>query len=189
MTDIYNDGIPSQIVPMTLLRMQQHLETVLSAEIPESNPTRAVLVKVGRFQDNPIDKNISVSISGGDFEDPKYLDARIDNPNIENFPMSNLPVGEIGGGTYWYRRGTINFQAFFVRQRYAEEIAMQYAYDFYGRLVTGVETMPIIDLSDDYNEGVVYGPIVEGTSFFESGGKDKFIWRGKLYWRILTWRP
>lgn len=186
---IHNEDIPTQIVPMILMALKLHLETAMVEEVPDTNPTRAILVKVGRFQDNPLNMNVSVSISGGDYEDPKYIDARIDNPNQENFAIKNLPVGELGGGHYWWRRGTINFQTFFVRQNFKEEVAMQYAYDFYGRLLRNVEDHNLGSLQDDYGEGVASTLILEGATFFESGGKDKFIWRGKLYWRILTWRP
>lgn len=191
MTDqqIFNDNIPTQIVPMILWAIKQHLETVMVEEVPDTNPTKAVLVKVGVFKDNPLNKNVSISISGGDYEDTKYIDGRIDNPNQTNFPIKNIPVGEIGGGTYWYRRGTIDFKTFFVRQNFKEEIAMQYAYEFYGRLLRAMEVIPIGDLQDDFGEGAVPPLVLEGATFFESGGKDKFIWRGKLFWRILTWRP
>lgn len=186
---IYYDNIPAQIVPMVLWAIRDHLETAMVNEVPESNPTRAMVVKVGRFIENPLDKNVSVAILGGDFENPAYTDARIDNPDVENFPFRNLPVGEIGGGTYWYRRGVIQFQCFFVRQRFNEELSMQLAYDFYGRLLNAVENTPLPQIRDEYEEGVVPPIVVESSTFFESGGKDKFIWRGKIYWRILTWRP
>jgi hypothetical protein len=184
-----NDGIPTHVVPMVLLAIKAHLEQKLIDEVPETNPTRVTLVKIGRFQENPIEKNVSVSISGGDYEDPQYLDARVNNPEVTNFPLRNIPIGEIGGGCYWFRRGTINFQAFFVRQNYPEETAMQYAYDFYGRLLQSVEEVNVSNLVDDFGEGVVPPIYVEGNSMFEAGGKDKYIWRGKLLWRVLTWRP
>lgn len=191
MTDqqIFNEDIPSQIVPMILWAIKQHLDTAMVEEVPDTNPTQAILVKVGAFKDNPLNKNVSISISGGDFEDPKYIDGRIDNPNQPNFPLKNLPAGEIGGGVYWYRRGTVDFKTFFVRQNFKEEVAMQYAYEFYGRLLKAMEQVPIGNLLDDFGEGAIPPVILESASMFESGGKDKFIWRGKLYWRILTWRP
>jgi hypothetical protein len=187
---IQNDAIPTQIIAMVLMQIKTFLETAMVEEVALENPTRAVLVKIGRFQDNPISKNVSIAISGGDYENPAFLDARIDDPAmVKDYPFRNLPVGEIGGGHYWYRRGTINFQCFFVRQRFDEETAMQYAYDFYGRLLHNVELVPLNNLRDDYLEGPASGVIVESASMFESGGNDRFIWRGKLFWRILTWRP
>lgn len=179
---------PSMIVPMLLNRLRDHLESDLTLNVAEDNPTRAVLVKTGRFQDNPLEKNVSIAISGGDFEDPSYLDGRVDNNAFDNLQIPDLVVGQIGGGTYWWRRGSINFQAFFVRQRLEEQIAMNYAYDFYGRLIQSVETTSLNGLQDDYGEEVFAPVYVEGASFFESGGSNQFIWRGKLLWRVLTWR-
>ena len=44
-------------------------------------------------------------------------------------------------------------------------------------------------LVDDYDERAKPPVFVESHSFFESGGKKQYIWRGKLLWRVLTWRP
>jgi hypothetical protein len=184
-----DDNLPNQILPMILIRMKEHLETAAILEVPDTNPTRAKLVKIGRFQENPINVNVSISISSGDYEDPEYMDGRIDNPDLDDVVIKNLPVGEIGGGIYWWRRGTINHQAFFVRQRFEEEVAMKYAYDFHGRLILAVEQCPLSGLVDDYGEKVYPKVFVEGSTFFESGGSKQFIWRGKLKWRCLTWRP
>ena len=182
------DDIPSMVVPLILNKLRDYLEVELQDEVAEDDPTKAVLVKVGRFQDNPVRKNVSVAISGGDYEDPAYMDGRIDHESMDEFKIRNLPVGEVGGGIYWWRRGTMNFQAFFVKQRYEEEIAMKYAYEFYGRLLRAVETCRLGNLVDYFGEQATGTPYIEGASFFESGGANQYIWRGKLKWRVLTWR-
>lgn len=186
---LQNDQIPASIVPMILYKMMNHLNSALVLEVPETNPTRALLVKVGRSIENPLQKNVSVAISGGDFEDPSYIDGRIDNPKFDSLRIAGLPVGEIGGGVYWWRRGTVNYQTFFVRQRLPEEAALQYAYDFQGRLIKAVESTPLDGITDDYGEHAYMPVYVEGVTFFESGGNNQYIWRGKLLWRVLTWRP
>jgi hypothetical protein len=187
-TYIEADNIPSMIVPLILFTVRDYLEIALQDEVPDTDPTKAVLVKVGRFQDNPVKKNVSVSISGGDFEDPAYLDGRADHDAMKQFQIRNLPVGEIGGGMYWWRRGTIDFRVFFVKQRYEEEIAMKFAYEFYGRLLNALERCELGELIDDYGEQAFNTPYIEATSFFESGGANQYIWRGKIKWRVLTWR-
>jgi hypothetical protein len=186
---IEQDNIPSMIVPLITFRMREHLASALQDNVPDTDPTKAVLVKVGRFQDNPVKKNVSVSISGGDFEDPAYMDGRVDHESMDQFKIKNLPVGEIGGGIYWWRRLTIDFKTFFVKQRFEEEIAMKYAYEFYGRLLTAIETCNLKNLTDSYGEKAYCPPYIEGASFFESGGANQFIWRGKVKWRVLTERP
>lgn len=183
------DEIPSQIVPMILYRIEEHLTDIMLNEVPDDNPTKAILIKVGRFQDNPVQKNISVSISGGDYENPDYLDGRVDHSELDQIGLRYLPVGEVGGGIYWWRRGTCDFKTFFVRQRYEEDVALRYAYDFYGRLMYAVKTAQLGGLTDEYGEMANGTPYIESSSFFESGGNKQYIWRGKLYWRVLTWRP
>jgi hypothetical protein len=186
---IDTDNIPRMIVSMILFRMRDFLETSLQDEVPDGDPTKAVLVKVGRFQDNPTKKNISIAISGGDYEKPEYMDGRADHSDMDQFSIRNLPIGEIGGGIYWWRRGTIDYKTFFVKQRFEEDIAMKYAYEFYGRLLSSVEECTMQGLIDDYGEQANGTPYIEGASFFESGGANQYIWRGKLKWRVLTWRP
>lgn len=180
--------VPNMIVPMLCSRMKDHLESALIYNVAEDNPTRALLVKVGRMQENPIDINVTAAISGGDYEDPDYLDGRIDNSKFDNLQIEDLFASQIGGGTYWWRRGSINIQCFFVRQRYKEDIAMNYAYDFLGRLIAAVESVSLNGMKDEYGEEAFAPVYVEGNTFFESGGSSQFIWRGKLLWRVLTWR-
>jgi hypothetical protein len=184
-----NENIPPQVVPMILFRLRDYLQQELIHEVPETNPTRAVLVKVGRMQENPVDTNVSIAISGGDFEDPTYGDGRIDGNAMESIIVRYLPVTEIGGGWVWWRRGTINVQVYFVRQRFEEDKATQYAYDFYGRLLRALDHAPLDNINDNYGEMVIPPLYTESATFFESGGSNKFIWRGKVRWQVLTWRP
>jgi len=188
-TYIEEDNIPSMIVPLILFRMREYLEFALQDNVPDTDPTKAILVKVGRFQDNPVKKNVSISISGGDFEDPSYMDGRVDHQGFDEFKIKNLPVAEIGSGFYWWRRFTMDYKTFFVKQRFEEDIAMKYAYEFYGRLLRAMETCKLGKLVDSYGEQAYCPPYIEGASFFESGGAQQYIWRGKIKWRVLTKRP
>jgi hypothetical protein len=184
-----NDNIPAMIVPMILNRLREELEQKLQIDTPEDSPIHAALVKVGRLQENPLKVNVNVAISGGDSDDPEFLDGRIDHDALNQIGIRNLPVGEVGGGIYWWRRGTIKFQCYFVREHYDEDRALQYAYEFYGLVQGCVEDVNLTDLVDNFGERAYANPFVESCSFFESGGANKYIWRGKLSFRCLTWRP
>ena len=187
---LLDDTSSTQIVPMILYAIADDVQTKLGDAVPDESPTKVDVVKVGRFQDNPIQKNVSVSISGGDFENEKFIDGRIDHDDLDSISyMSKLPVHEIGGGTHWWRRGTINFQAFFVKELYAEDVALRHAYDFYGRLQQCLESVRVGGLTDVYGEKAYGYVIPESATFFESGGANQFIFRGKMTFRVLTWRP
>lgn len=183
-----NDDIPSQIIPMILYDTKDYLENSLIEAVPEGSPNRALLVKVGRFQENPTEVNISVAIAHGDYEDPDFIDGRIDHPDLKDIRIRNLPVAEIGTpGYYWWRRFSVQVGAFFVRQNYDEDTALQYAYEFYGRLQKAIDTKHF-SLVDDFGEIAKGLALVESTTFYESGGKNKWIHRGKLRFRVLSWR-
>lgn len=184
-----SENIPAQIVPMILHRIKENIETELVHNVPEDNPTRVALVKVGRFQENPKSYNVSIAVMGGDVDNPDFLDARADHEMLDQIGIRYLPVGEIGGGYYWYRRGTITYQSFFLTENYDEETAMEYAYDLYGRLLKTVEETNVSDLVDDYGEKAYGLVFLESSTYYHSGGKGKHAWRGKLYFRVLTWRP
>lgn len=187
---MYDDNIPNQIIPMILVRLKDHLTTTMKFELPDVDPAQAKEVKVGRFIKDPVGNKITVAIAGGDFEDPGYVDGRIDNPKFDGLQIKNLAVSEIGGGYYWWRRGTIRLAIFLIRQRMDEESAMKLSYDVYGRLLDTIEGVSFDNMSpDDYGEHA-YNPLyLEGATFFESGGNTQWIWRGKILWRVLTWRP
>lgn len=182
-----NDDIPAQIVPMILYKLRDDLEVSLVHDVPEDSPTRAIMVKVGRFQENPTDVNVSVALSGGDYEDPDFIDGRITHPDLRDILVRNLPEAEIGGGTYWWRRFSVYVSVFFTQHNYEESRALQYAYEFYGRLQSAVENVRM-NLVDDFGEQASGSPYFESTTYFQSGGKNKWIFRGKLRFRVLTQR-
>jgi hypothetical protein len=180
----------TQIVPLILDRLKDHLTEEMQTYVPPGDETWAVTVKIGRFQADPTKENVALAISGGAFDDPNYADGRIDNPEFSSLMIRNLPVGEVGGGWYWWRRGTIDIRVYFIKQKFAEEASIDYGYTVHGRLIRAVETCPLTTLEDDFGETTNGTPYVEKTSFFQSGGpKNQYIFRGKLWWRILTHRP
>lgn len=186
---VQNDDIPVQIIPMILKKTVTWVKEKCFEEVPEDDPTRSGLVKMGLLQENPADKVVSIAINSGDYEDPDFVDAHIDHPEVQEFTIRNLPRGEIGGGTYWWRRFSIRVAVFFVRQNYDEELSIYYAYEFYGRLQRAIDQCQIGTLEDKFGERALGKPLMESTTFFQGGGKKKAIFRGKLRFRVLCWRP
>ncbi len=185
--DLYSYN--KQIVPMILRKIQNDLKAALLQGLTEDDPARALSVELGRFRENPLEFNIHIGIAGGNTIDPDHIDGRIDNDQLDDIVIRNLPVGEIGGGTYWWRRGVIDYGCYFVKNPMEYEEAMLYAYEFYGRLLNVVDNLQVGNLTDQYGERSSASPYIESSTFYESGGGKKHIWRGKLFWRVLTWRP
>lgn len=178
-----------QIVPMILRKFEKDLALALQDRIPDDDPTHAFSVEIGRFRENPLDKVVHVAVAGGNTIDPDHIDGRIDNDQLDDIKIPYLPVGEIGGGTYWWRRGCVDFGCYFVKDPMEYDEAMMYAYEFYGRLLNVIDHLQIGNLTDQFGEQTHGTPFVESSAFYESGGKKKHIWRGKVFWRVLTWRP
>ena len=177
-----------QIVPMILYQMKEHLQQALIRDVPDDSPNYALEVELGRFKKNPLKINVYVALSGGDPFNPEHLDGRIDNDELDDIQIPHLPVGEIGGGTYWWRRGVADFACYYVKEQYDFDISAMYAYEFYGRLLNVLDHLSLGNLVDQFGERATGTPFIEGNTFFSTGGAGKNIWRGKLFWRVLTWR-
>jgi hypothetical protein len=175
------------IKTLILTRFHEELTRALITEIPTDDPTIASVVKIGRFQDDPTRYPISVAISPGDPEDPNYRDGIVTLDQMHNIGFE-VPAREIGGGSYWWRRGILQVQCHFVLARYPETIALEHAHNVLGRIELALETTYLADLTDDFGEHAIV-PFVYGNTFFESGGPPAdYIWRGKVLWSVLTYR-
>lgn len=154
---------------------------------PESDLARADVVKKGLFQDNPTRKNIYVAFQGGDHEDPKYKDGIVSIEDMDNVNY-DVPAREVGGGVMWWRRGVAQIGVYNIIERKNEVEAHEIAYTFLGRVVEAIETTPLPVSADAFGEKAIQ-IIVSSSSFFQSGGPPaSFIFRGKVYWQVLTER-
>jgi len=177
----------THIMPLILDRFRDNLKVALIDNVPEDDPTRASIVKIGRFQDDPTRYPISIAISPGDPEDPAYKDGIVTLDAMQNIGFEIYPR-EIGGGEYWWRRGVLQVQCHFVLSRYPEETALEYAYQVMGRILDSLASTYLADLTDEWGEHAVI-PFIFANTFFESGGPPAdYIWRGKVLWSTLTYR-
>ncbi|MCD6347019.1 MAG: hypothetical protein J7L96_06310 [Bacteroidales bacterium] len=175
-----------QIIYKIVNRIKDDLTVALIDNVASNDELRADVVKVGRFQENPIKNNVYVAINGGNKDDIDYKDGFTTMSGGSEETAFYMAPREIGGGSYWWRRGMVDYGLYFVKSNHLEEESMKLAYAFLGRLTKAFEKIKISDLVDDYGErGLKL--ILTNTTFFETGGpKTKYIWRGKLYWSALT---
>jgi len=177
----------SHVVNLILDTMVTHLTQVMQTDVDEDNETYADIVKKGLLQENKAKKNIAIGVTGGDHDNPEYLDGIV---TLGTHPQIgfDLPAREIGGGQMWYRRGVVRVECFFIREKLEEEDAFIAAYEVLGRLMDNIENVNLTGIVDDKGERAVKLFCI-GNTFFESGGAPKsFIFRGKVLWMCLTER-
>lgn len=178
----------TQIVDLILNRLVEHLSTEMRKGFVTGEPEYVEVVKKGLLQSEKIKKNIQIGITGGDHEDPNYRDGIVTLEELPNIGM-NIPVREVGGGQMWWRRGIARLECFFVAGKALDENnAHLYAYDILGRLEANIENAVVYDLTDDFGESA-HMIFCFGNTYFESGGPPKnYIFRGKVFWQVLTER-
>lgn len=177
----------SQIIPLIVNRLVSHLDNTLRVQISSSDRSRAALVKPWRLQASPLQTPIYCAVQSGNLLDPKQKDARIGADEIEDLSLV-LPIGEIGGGHYWWRRGMCSIGCFYLVNRYTEDQAAEYAHIFLGRVVNQVERCQVADLVDEFGERA-YQINAFASTFVEGGGpEDQYLWRGEVWWQVLTRR-
>lgn len=177
----------TMIVPLLVTEITAHLVRICITNVPEGDPTRAAVVKAGRFQDDRVLENVHVAISGGDPDDPTYKDGAITLEDMHKIGY-RYPVGELSGTRFWWRRGIIQIGCYFIKEQFPEEIAMQHAYTVLARVQSNLENIRVIRLTDDFGEQALQ-LFSYGNTFSESGGPpSNYIWRGKVYWTCLTVR-
>ena len=178
-----------QIMVMALYRFASHFKQHMMDEVPEDNPIKADVVKMGLLQTDKVTSNIQIGISAGDHDLPDEQDGIA---SLEKLPKIGIviPAREVGGGQIWMRRGVIRVESFFINEKFGEELAHEKGYDVLGRAMELVETTPLTGLVDDYGERVATPAYCYANSYFESGGPpNQYIFRGKVNWAFFTERP
>lgn len=177
----------TMIVNMVLDRLLVHLTQKMQTDFPKNNPTRATVVKKGLLQQAKVENNIAIGIIGGDHEDPNYRDGIVTIETMQNIAQ-NFPAREIGGGQLWWRRGVVMIECFYIQQQLSETVAFEQSYDVLGRLLDQIEQAPVSGLVDSYGERAIK-IYCHSNTFFESGGPpNQYIFRGKVFWSVMTER-
>lgn len=178
----------SEITTLILQAIKTKMTADLITSVSGSDPTRADVVKIGRFQEDPLSQNIYAAISNGDPERAEWADGIVTLESMQNIGFSIDPR-EVGGGEVWWRRGVVQLGCYFIRDKFTEEIAITHANKYLHRALNSLKSVNITNLSDTYGEKAAI-MFVSGNNYSESGGPpNQYIWRGKIWWQCLTERP
>jgi hypothetical protein len=166
------------IVDLLLFRLKDQL----TANLPEVN-----VIKVGRFQQNPLENPKYLAINTGNSRNDSTVDGIVSLGDMQNISM-RIPGREVGGGSYWWRRGIIDIGYYGVAEGKTEEQTQIEAFAFLGKVQHWTELTRVADLTDEYGEHAIQ-IFVYSSTYTESGGpENQYIYRGQLHWQVLTAR-
>jgi len=175
----------TMIIDQILTTLETHLTEKLQTDIAVTDDTYADVVKIGRFQENPKRKNVHIAISHGDPEKPEWKD-EVAHGSESNTVQFKVPPREIGGGEAWWRRGIVDFGAYYLNN-VNENVARANAYELFGRIQANIKNCTVSHLTDDFNEHA-FMLFLAGSEISPTGGGGKWIWRGKVHWQCLTFK-
>lgn len=176
------------ITPLLLDILYTQLDDKMRTSISTSDPTRADVVKKGRFQGDPLKNNVYIAISPSDPEKLDWVDGIVTLDTMKDIGFYIDPR-EVGGGQAWWRRGVVQVGCYFIREKYTEDQAIDYAHTVLTRLLNNIESVNLTGVVDDFGERAIL-MFCYSHHFAESGGPpDQYIWRGKIHWQCLTERP
>jgi hypothetical protein len=167
---------------MLIDKIVDELTRELYTDVPSSDPSRVILIRAGRLQEDPTKARMNLMVHyGGDLDKDALNDA--------NDPVE-APTYEIGGGQYMRRRFRIEFEFFFPGERDRDN-ARTWAMVAYSRCQRALKDMPMPvhpttgNPVDDFGEMALQ--LVFKPSFMrESGGPGSFIHKGELHFEFLS---
>lgn len=181
----------AQFGDMLVEAIAEIVQTALEEGLDIDDPMWPTVVRPGLLQENPLANKVSVTVHLGDPDDT--TDAWADEPASRNDPaIPYTPMFEIGGeiaGMYWWRRGCVKCELFFIKDRLDRDQAREDASIIKGKIerVLMTRTQDILGLKDAYNEQCVAFLPVKSIAR-EGGGPNQLIWRVKVWWQALSAR-
>jgi hypothetical protein len=185
-TDIVSEIIDALVVDLT---------AVCQTALAEDDPTRAGLVRAGRLQANP-QTNVTSLLVHPHYpvapEDWIHEEVReINRTHADYYEQYGSPIiggnQEIGGGSYWQRRGTVELEIFFTQKAYDRSTARDYANTIRRRVEYAINTATTpVGIQDTYGE-FCQRVRAKKSWVLEGGGSSKFLWRGWVFWEALTY--
>ena len=177
----------TMIMDLLLSTLRAHLLLKCQTALLVDDPEYADVVEIGRFQDDPVKKNVHIAIQGGYLEKPNYMDGIVTLEEFHRIGMY-IPPREVGGGQMWWRRGSVEVGCFFIGTSLTEAQMRTAAYNVLGRVTSNLDNIAISGLSDSFGEKG-YQMQSYASEYFQGGGPpNQYIWRGRVLWQALTER-
>jgi hypothetical protein len=154
--------------------------------IPEDD-YRAVQIRQGLLQEDPVDLRLALLVNPGDPED-KATDPKWSDVLAGEEKALGIPSYEIGGGEWWLRRFCVDCRFYFINSNETRDEARKIAGYLFAASENALSNKPISGVTDDFGEHAIMIYVTK-KMFYESGGPpNSFIWRGKLFVQVLTER-
>lgn len=185
----------AHISDMLVDALVAHLQTNLDTEYTTRGMTLSE-VKAGRLQDDPERPSDNIMVHIGCPVDPTWQDAPVGDRYIrfsnslmgwERGHMS--PLGEVGGGAYWYRRLSVQISTYYTRDRKEQDPAREYANITRGLVEKYCRTLAVTALTDEFDEQGSRIWVDRSYTQERGGPPDNYIWKCWVYVTVETNNP
>jgi len=176
------EHISDLIVDALVLDLTDLFATVVDA------PEQMGIVKGGNFQSNPLKKRLYCVVHVGDPADNLWKDSLVARPG-RNLDKSMFAVEdfEIGGGTTWWRRFSVEFGFFGIKTKEKQDEAPRIANITRGRVEMAIaRSTRLPSLTDTLGEKCLLVMVITSEAREGGGPPDDYIWRGNVQLQALT---
>jgi len=185
----------AHIVSILCDTLVTELVTYCQTNVSEDDPTRAVLVRGGRLQEDPTKNVVQALVHGNDPEAPEKWEHTIITQDLTKFLTGGMAqvmgMYEVGGGEQWWRRFTVELQMFWKAKKLNRNQARDAAHLVLGRAEAAIKqsTSALAAQADEFGEQA-WGVYVRRSRCLERGGPPKdWIWNARIWIEIGTSKP
>ena len=150
-------------------------------------PYIATVVRQGSFQDNPVQKRISILIYPQDPDDMRNEPRQSDSTGKKD-EVLELVNAELGGGGMEWIRFTIDIKCYFSLSAESRDTARHIATWVFGRAKQAIRENRGLNLVDDFGERALQMEVTK-KNLIEGGGPGAFNWNGQIWVSVAIESP
>jgi hypothetical protein len=152
-------------------------------------PFQAVLVRQGLLQQDPTQERISILVNPNDPDDTSSKPEWTDTLATSEVTGFDIPSYEVGGGSFWARRFTIDINVYLTQTQEDRQTARAIATTVFGLACKALDGIQACYIEDDFGE-IAFMCLYKAITPYEGGGPpNSFIWRGKIRAQFITEKP